>query len=145
VAQLLVVRRHSHSRQMSKRRTDDAEVQRIVHFVSYPSQETSLIEMSKTWSGADFLYALDRLQTDQPTDRRAPLLELYRRLRAEREEEDARRAFEEASAQRHAEISHRLDELKRPHWSIVPNFWMTVAILVFTVIGVIVAILAVHH
>jgi hypothetical protein len=127
---------------MSERRTNDAEVQRIVHLISFPTQEVSLIEETKTWSGADYLYALDRLQTDQPTERFVPLQELYRRLRVEREAEDAQKVFEKASAQRHIEISSRLDELKQPHWSIVPNFWLTVAILVFTVIGVIAAILA---
>ena len=42
-----------------------------------------------------------------------------RRLEAERlriEKDDAR----------HMEIKNRLDELKKPHWTVNPNFWVTV-------------------
>ncbi len=134
---------------MSKRKTEDAEVQKIVHFINYVTQEVMLIEMTNTWSEADFLYAIERLEVDQPKDqpkeRRDQVRELYRNLRVERQAKEARNASEEASAQRHDEISRRLEELKKPHWSIVPNFWMTAALLILTFIGAIAAVLALRH
>jgi hypothetical protein len=130
---------------MSKRRTDDAEVQRVVGFINYTSQEGDLIKMTTTWSEADFLYALERLDSDQPQERRDKVRDLYRNLRKERQAADERAASEEANAQRHDEISRRLEELKKPHWSTVPNFWMTVAILILTVIGTITAALALRR
>jgi predicted nucleotide-binding protein len=69
---------------MSERKTSDAEVQRIVRHINYPSEEATLITMTKTWSAEDFLYAMGRLETDQPTERREPLRNLYRMLRMER-------------------------------------------------------------
>ena len=33
-------------------------------------------------------------------------------------------------------------EAKRPHWSVAPNFWMTLAILVLTAIGATAAVIA---
>jgi hypothetical protein len=128
---------------MNERKATDADVQQVVRFFQYPSQEVSVIEATKKWSKADFLYALDRIDTDlsvQSEDIRDQLRGLYRRLRQERVEADARIAAEAASVQRHIEISRKLEELKKTHWSIVPNFWMTLLILIFTVIGVIVAI-----
>jgi hypothetical protein len=140
---------------MSKRNINDADVQTVVRFISYVTQEVTLIEMTRTWSEADFLYAIERLQTDQQPERRDQLRELYWKLRNERLAADARMASEEANVQRHneiskrleelKEISSRLEELKKPHWSIVPNFWITAFILIVTVIGVIVAVLAFPH
>lgn len=130
---------------MSKRKTNDADVQQVVRWINYPTQEVTLIEMTKTWSEADFLYAIDRLQTDQPKERQDQVRELYRNLRAERQVTDARIASEEANIQRHNEISKRLDDLKKPHWSIVPNFWITVLISILTAIAVIAAFLALRH
>jgi hypothetical protein len=134
---------------MSERKTKDAEVQRVVGFIKYPSQEVSLIEMTKTWNEADFLYALDRIDTDlsgQPKEMREQLRLLYRTLRGEREAADARTASEEANTKRHVEITRHLEELKKPHWSIVPTFRMTLIILILTAIGVIASIiLAFRH
>jgi hypothetical protein len=130
---------------MSDRKADDAEVQRIVHWIISPAQEVTLIEQTKKWSEADFLYAIDRLETDQPEERRQHLRGLYRALRKERQEHDARNASEEASARRFDDLSRRLDELKKPHWSIVPNFWITVTILILTAIGAIATVLALRH
>ena len=93
---------------MSKRKTTDADIQQVVRWINYATQEVTLIEMTKTWSEADFLYAIDRLQTDQPKERRDQVRELYRNLRAERQVTDARIASEEANIQRHNEISKRL-------------------------------------
>ncbi len=88
------------------------------------------------------LYAIERLQVDQPKERRDSLFNLYRNLRKDREEEEGRLAVEQLSAKRYADIVGRLDEIKRPHWTITPNFWMTVVILIISVIGVFVAVWA---
>jgi predicted transcriptional regulator len=130
---------------MSKRNTDDAEVQNVVRWIKYISQEVDLIKKTKTWSEADFLYAIERLEVDLPKEMRDQVRGLYRNLLMERQATDARIVAEEASARRHDEISRRLEELKKPHWSIVPNFWMTAAILILTAIGVIAAFLALRH
>jgi hypothetical protein len=133
---------------MSERKTGDAEIQRIVRWIKYPSQEVTLIKETKNWNTADFLEALERLDvdlTDHPKEIRDQLRLLYRSLRSEREATEERAASEVLNTQRHIEISRRLDELKKPHWSIAWNFWMTAAILIFTVVLVITAILAFRH
>ena len=139
---------------MSKRKTNDADVQQVVRWINYPTQKVDLIEMTKTWSVADILYAIERLQTDQ-RERQDQLRELYWDLRMEHLATDARIASEEANTQRHNEISkrleelneiaRRLDDLKKPHWSIVPNFLLTVAILIATIFAGIVSYLALRH
>jgi hypothetical protein len=139
---------------MSKRKTNDADVQQVVRWINYPTQRVTLVEMTKTWSEADILYAIDRLQTDQ-RERQDQLRDLYWDLRMERQATDSRIASEEANAQRHNEISkrleelneisRRLDDLKKPHWSIVPNFWVTAIILILTAILVIVGFLTLRH
>jgi hypothetical protein len=113
-----------------------------VHGINYTSDEVTLIKMTKAWSASDFLYAIERLQVDQPKERRDSLFNLYRNLRKDREEEEGRLAVEQLSAKRYADIVGRLDEIKRPHWTITPNFWMTVVILIISVIGVFVAVWA---
>jgi hypothetical protein len=126
----------------------EAEIQRVVRWIQYPTQETDLIRETKSWNDDDFLYAIDRVQTDLgalPKEQQDQIRRLYRALLKERQDENARIASEKASAQRHEEISRRLDELKKPHWSITPNFWMTAAILILTFIGVVVAILSLHR
>jgi len=140
---------------MSKRNTDNAGVETVVRWINYVTQEVTLIEMTRTWSDADFLYAIERLQTDQPKDRRDQLREIYWRLRNERIATDARVASEEASVQRHKEISmrleelneisRRLDDLKKPHWYKDPNFWMNAALTILTAVLVIVGFLGLRH
>ncbi len=140
---------------MSKRNTNDAEVQKVVDFINHITQEAMLIGMTEMWSEADVLYAIERVEIKQPKERRDQVRGLYQTLRKERQATDARIASEEASNQRHNEISkrleelneisRRLDDLKKPHWSIVPNFWITAIILILTAIGVIVAVLAFRH
>jgi hypothetical protein len=135
---------------VSERKTNEAEIQRIVRYVMFdtPSNEVFLRKESRNWSAGDFLYALERLGTDlndQPQEMRERLRGLYRTLLNEREAAEARMILEAANADRHTEIFRQLEELKKPHWSIVPNFWMTAAILVLTLIGVIAAILALRH
>ncbi len=36
-----------------------------------------------------------------------------------------RLAQAEKEEERHANIKLRLDELKKPHWTVLPNFWLT--------------------
>ena len=54
--------------------------------------------------------------------------------------EAARR--EKADQERHRLIEGRLSELKMPHWSVAPNFWMTLVILILTAIGATAAVIA---
>jgi uncharacterized membrane protein len=48
---------------------------------------------------------------------------------------------EEADEKRHQEVQAKLAELQRSHWTVVPNFWLTVIAAVASVIGVILAVL----
>ncbi|HEY3855968.1 MAG TPA: hypothetical protein VGO67_16380 [Verrucomicrobiae bacterium] len=128
-----------------ERKTPNAEIQRVVQAINYSSDEILLIEMTKTWNAADFLYAIERLQVDQPKDRRDPLLDLYRNLRRERADVDARLAAEVSSAKRHADLVLRLDEIKKPHWTLAPNFWIGTVILAVSVLAVFVAIWTAWH
>lgn len=41
-----------------------------------------------------------------------------------------------------AHIENRLRELKKPHWSTVPIFWMTLVILILTAVGTIAAVIS---
>jgi hypothetical protein len=131
---------------MSKRKADDAEVERVVRSIGYITMQAMLLEMTKTWSSADFIYAIQRLETDQPHEiQRGQLRELYWRLRAERAADEARVILEETNTRRHTELTRQLEELKKPHWSIVPNFGMTAAVLILTAIGVVAAIIGLRH
>jgi hypothetical protein len=123
---------------MNKRKVDDAEVQRVVGNIHHASQEMLLIEMTANWGEADFRYAIERLDIHQPKDRREVLRPLYRNLRSARE-------VEEVACERHNKISHQLEDLKKPHWSVTPNFWVTVAIFVLTLIAAVVAVIGLHH
>jgi hypothetical protein len=48
---------------------------------------------------------------------------------------------EDAAGRRFADISRKLDELKKPHWSVAPNFWVTVISALAAVIAAIIALL----
>ena len=135
-----------------------AEIEMVVHSVKYVTQETDLIRDTKSWNEEDFLYAMGRIQTDLvglSREEQNQIRGLYRTLLKERQNENARIASENASVQRHQEmsrrleelneISRRLDDLKKPHWSIVPNFWITVLISILTAVGVVAAFLALRH
>jgi len=135
---------------MGERKTDDAVIQRIVRFVLHntPSNEAYLRIESKTWTSDDFLYAIERVGSDlndKPKGTVEQVLPLYRELRKERQETEARLALETENTKRHAEISRQLEQLKQPHWSVVPNFWMTLVILILTLVGMIVAIVGLRH
>ena len=137
-------------------RTKDIEM--VLLSVKYVTQETDLIRDTKSWNEEDFLYAMGRIQTvlvGLSREEQNQIRGLYRTLLKERQDENARIASENASVQRHQElskrleelneISRRLDDLKKPHWSIVPNFWITVLISILTAVGVVAAFLALHH
>lgn len=135
---------------MNERKTNDAEVQRIVRTFPYytSSSEASIRRDTREWSSADFLYSLERLDSDvssQNKEMHEGLRALYRTLLQEREDSEARNVLEEANVKRYAEISRRLEELKKPHWSIVPNLWLTFGILILALFGLIVSIVAVYR
>lgn len=135
---------------MSERKTNDAEVQRIVRSVPYdtPSSEVFLRTQSGKWSSADFLYALERIDIDvsgQPKEAFERLRTLYRTLLKERQDSEARLIAEEANIKRHTEMSRQLEELKKPHWSIVPNFWLTLGILILALLGLIISVIALYR
>jgi hypothetical protein len=122
-----------------------AEIEMVVLSVKYVMQETDLIRDTKSWNEEDFLYAMGRIQTDLvglSREEQNQIRGLYRTRLKERQDENARVAFENVSAQRHEEISRRLNELKKPPKSI---FWMTAVILILTAIGVVLAFLALRH
>lgn len=134
------------------------EIEIVVLSVKYVTQETDLIRDTKSWNEEDFLYAMGRIQivlVGLSREEQNQIRGLYRTLLKERQDENARIASENASVQRHQEISRRLeelneisrrlDDLKKPHWSIVPNFWITVAILIATIFGSIATYLAFRH
>jgi hypothetical protein len=104
------------------------------------------MERTETWSEEDYRFALDRITVfhsqQEICDRMRPL---YLRLLIARKKEDARAASEALAAVRHDDVAKRLDELKHPHWSVVPNFWLTVCILILTAAGVVVGLLALLH
>jgi len=107
---------------MSERKTNDADVQTVVRSINYVTDEVTLRQLTQTWSEADFFRAIDLVRVIKSKEIQDQILKLYWNLRKERQETDARIVSEEASIQRHNEIARRLDELKKPHWSIVPNF-----------------------
>jgi len=45
------------------------------------------------------------------------------------------KAQEELEQLRHSEIQRQLEELKRPHWTVLPNFWLTFASAIAAVIA----------
>ena len=116
----------SPSNMIADRKESDAEIQRVVRFIVDSGQEADLIKMTPTWSAADFLYAIERLEVDRPSSGRDKLRSLYRTLMTERESSVARATEEEVNGRRHIEMTQRLEELKKPHWTVLPNFWFTV-------------------
>jgi hypothetical protein len=109
---------------MSERKTSDAVVLEVLRKITGPSQEASLRKLTKDWSTSDFDYAFDQASRILGWDTR--LREILRILRTERE-----------TTEQHAEIAAKLEALKKPHWSVAPNFWLTLAILILTAIGTI--------
>jgi hypothetical protein len=49
----------------------------------------------------------------------------------------------ELEAVRHRELREQLEALKKPHWSAVPNFWMTLIILVLTAVGAVATVISI--
>jgi hypothetical protein len=131
---------------MSTRRADDAEVQRIVRDFSFPSEEASVREATKNWSSADFVYAIGRLAVAPPRAGDIPKMrELYGALRNERAAEETRLQVERDSVERHAQLTKRLEQLQKPHWSVVPNFVVTVISAVAAIAATVIAWLAFRH
>lgn len=129
----------------SKRNADDATVEGVVNSIHYATQEVTLLELTKNWNDTDFLYALERVEIKHPEAQRAELRALYHRLRREQMAAAERMAMADLNARRHEEIASRLQELRKSHWSVVPNFWLTLAILGLTALGVWLEYLVVRH
>jgi hypothetical protein len=123
---------------MNKQKTSDYDIQLVVGFYQSPLQEVELIKRTQAWSEEDFLSAIKHLDVDLPhltQETRDQLREVYRSLRIERQATDARINSEEVNASRHDEIVRQLEKLKKPHWSIVPIFWLTVGILIVGIVS----------
>jgi hypothetical protein len=119
---------------MSKRNVSDSEVDRVISCISLPSQDTDLRRGTAAWSVADFDYAIDRgpfFHRNSWDAVRGP----YQSLRQERAEADARASAQEMESQRHVEITSHLRELKKPHWTVTPGFWVAFAAMVFAAIA----------
>lgn len=54
---------------------------------------------------------------------------------SEEADKEARRIKEEIDSKRHREIQNKLDELKKSHWTVNPNFWFTSIAAISGVIG----------
>jgi hypothetical protein len=136
---------------MDERKASEADVERVVRSFIWPRDEMSIRHETRLWGSADFLYAIGRVHVDlQAIAKRDEMLSIYKRLRDECVEREARAESESANAkrhaeaeranpERHAEIARRLDKLKEPHWTVLPNFWLT---LIAAVAGVVAAALA---
>lgn len=118
----------------SGRNADDVYIREILK--GYP-KEPSARRFTKTWALADFDFALDCVESCAPAVVLTLWIMLLRRLRDERlaEEIQARSdaitiarhdEAEKANERRHNALTKRLDDLKRPHWSVTPTFWITV-------------------
>ncbi|MGD1032119.1 MAG: hypothetical protein ABSA05_13365 [Opitutaceae bacterium] len=129
---------------MSERKAEDSQVQVMLR--GYPG-DGNVRPVVRNWTVADFDAALGWINSYSLTDYRSGWFDLLRRLRDERRAEDIHAETERASDRRHAEaeaasairqaeaeaanerrhkeLARRLDELKKPHWSVVPNFWIT--------------------
>jgi hypothetical protein len=129
-----------------QRNAKDWDVDTTVRSYCYPWQEGEIMEATETWSEGDYLFAVDRIPIiHSQQEIQEPLRSLYLRLLKARKDENTRAASELLETQRHNDIAKRLDELKRPHWSVIPNFWLTVFILILTAAGVVVGILTLRH
>lgn len=119
------------------RTINQAELERVIRSFDV---ESTLRSETREWSLDHFDKALDSLD-HSPThgsdwDRRHPKVhEIIRRLRAECADALARAAGEAANEVRHDALLSRIEQLKRPHWSVIPNFWMTAIILLLTAVG----------
>lgn len=111
------------------RNKSDADVEGVVRYINYASQEIDIVQRTRDWSSADFEYACDRYAIGAPGERELPALrEIWSRLRSERRRE-------ELGLEQLTDIKGELDKLKNPHWSVVPIFWMTVIILILTAVA----------
>jgi len=93
------------------RNSNDADVQRAVRSFIYPSDEATLRRVVESWSVADFLYAMERIETDvhQP-DLRLGSRQLFRMLLEERKATDSRIASEATNERRHQELMQHMKQ-----------------------------------
>jgi hypothetical protein len=95
----------------SVRKVGDADVQRVVRDFIYPNQEASLRREVESWGVADFLYAMDRVDTDvHQSPLRFGSHQLFRQLLDERKTADSRVAAEAANERRHQELVRQLEK-----------------------------------
>lgn len=119
-----------------ERSKTEAEIQGLVRVIQYASQENDIVCQTRDWNTADIEYAINRLQTDcRIKEQEEGLREIWNRLRAERRRE-------ELDAERHSKVLEQIEVLKKSHWSVVPNFWMTVVILILTGVAAVAAVMS---
>lgn len=124
--------------------TDEAEIQRVVRDFRWLAHETALRKATESWTPQRFLYAIDRLNVDLTADQRVEMLPMYRKLLEDCERRIAQAEAEEKASERHTEITANLRELKKPHWTVLPNFWLTFVSAVAALVAAVAAVLALN-
>ena len=107
---------------MAARKQSDADVQEVMRV---NPQEPTIREMTKDWSTADFDYGMSRLDVDTNIINRLAMRDLLRMIRSGREFAELQELAEAEEERRHGAVKARLDELKKPHWTVLPSFWLT--------------------
>jgi hypothetical protein len=110
---------------MSTRLKSDADIETVVRDYKYVSQEAELRQATLGWSSRDFSYAVSRLHVDLARDLRDPMLPLYRSLLAERLSEEAREQDQKRQKAMHLQLKEAVEKVSKPHWTVLPNFWLT--------------------
>ncbi len=107
-----------------------AEVQRVLRLRT--TDRYTLRDMTKSWTTEFFEYAEQRAPTEFGMDisglMSMDIIREYGREQAQRE----RHKTEDSDRERlHQElmtsVRSKLDELKKPHWTMTPTFWVAVA------------------
>lgn len=117
------------------------DVELIVRHNLYETQEATLRQMTANWRPEHFMHALDCLRS-LATDRQVAMAPIYRNLLTRCEENAARANAEAVTRRRHDEITTRLAELKRPHWTVLPNFWLTLVSALAAIVAAVCAAIA---
>lgn len=100
---------------------EHGKIQQVVMHNLWPTQEVTLRKMTDGWSVEHFLYALECLRSHVDADRRAEMTPIYRTLLDRAEARAAKLAAEQVASERNSAVVNRLDELKKPHWSVWAN------------------------
>ena len=87
----------------------------------YPSREL-VRSRSRDWSFEDFEYAHSQVEQLTHSSCRANVIKWLEERTQELREAD----IERKAAARHEQLHTQLKELKKPHWTVSPNFWVTV-------------------